>query len=224
MLTVDGTVRDAFPGVEIGVMRFEGIDNRPRPGLFEREREQAIAAVRAEFADAAAIPEHPAMSVWRAAYRAFGTNPTRQRPAVEALVRRVVAGKELPSISPVVDAYLVAELEQLVPYGGYDADRLQGDVVLRRSPGGEPFTAIGESEPSSTEPGEVVYADAASVLTRHWNHRDCEHAKVADGSTRVMLVCEVLPREGGPSARECCERVVELVGRECGGAAEFDVI
>jgi DNA/RNA-binding domain of Phe-tRNA-synthetase-like protein len=220
-LCIDPEIGQLFPGAEVGIVEVTGIDNGTAGGAaLDEHRRRVVDRVKVEFATRE-VATHPVIAAWRAAYRAFGTDPTRRRPAVEALVRRVVAGRELPQISPAVDAYLVAELEQLVPFGGYDADALSGDVVLRRSPGGELFVAVGDSEPSHTDPGEVVYADDARVLTRHWNHRDCDDAKITPESTRIVLICEVLPGTG--STRECGGRAADLVVEACGGDASVEV-
>jgi DNA/RNA-binding domain of Phe-tRNA-synthetase-like protein len=215
-------VAESFPDVELGVVQLRGVDNRVAPAALDQAKSAAVADVRRRVDDP--VTEHPAIAAWREAYRVFGTNPKKRRPTLEAIVRRVLAGKGLPSVSAVVDAYLVVELEQLVPLGGYDAGEIEGEIVLRRSPGGEPFVGLGETEASETKPEEVVYADVCRVLTRHWNYRDCDAAKITEASTNVVLVCEVLPWDGAPAARTVCERVAELVTEVCGGTAEIATV
>jgi DNA/RNA-binding domain of Phe-tRNA-synthetase-like protein len=36
----------------------------------------------------------------------------------------------------------------------------------------------------------VVYTDAKSVLTRHWNHRDADRTKVTEASGRIVFLLE----------------------------------
>lgn len=211
-------VAELFPGFELAVVRLRGVDNRANPGALDADRAAAIADVERAFADVD-VRAHPAIEIWRESYRRFGTNPKKRRPTLEAVVRRVMQGNGLPSISPVVDAYLIAELENLVPLGGYDVNRLEGDVELRRSHGAEPFLGIGETEASLTNEGEIVYSDAARVLTRHWNYRDCDAAKITPDSTEVILVAELLDPTR-VSVESVGRRVADLVTRVCGGAAE----
>ena len=56
---------------------------------------------------------------------------------------------------------------------------------------GDVFTPLGEPD-TVEEPhqGEVVYADAVGVLTRHWNHRDADRTEVTADSRRVLAVLE----------------------------------
>jgi DNA/RNA-binding domain of Phe-tRNA-synthetase-like protein len=68
---------------------------------------------------------------------------------------------------------------------------VEGDIAVGFAAGGEDFTPLGE--PDVTEhprPGEVIYADAKSVLTRHWNHRDADRTKVTEESTRIVFLLE----------------------------------
>lgn len=65
-------------------------------------------------------------------YKSFGMDPSRHRPSSEALLRRILRGKSLYSISNVVDACNLASLEFLLPVGMYDLDLVQGDIELRQ--------------------------------------------------------------------------------------------
>jgi len=49
------------------------------------------------------LSSHPPVAEVRKLFRAAGTDPTRYRPASEALLRRVLKGDSLPTIHPLVD-------------------------------------------------------------------------------------------------------------------------
>jgi DNA/RNA-binding domain of Phe-tRNA-synthetase-like protein len=78
----------------------------------------------------------------RRLYNRFGMEPTRYRPSSEALLRRVLAGKDLYRINNAVDTCNLASLEFLLPIGMYDLDRIEGDVVLRVGNEGEGYPGI----------------------------------------------------------------------------------
>lgn len=144
-------------------------------------------------AGAAAGEDDPHIASWHAAYRAFGTNPRRERPSVDALRRRLVRSGRLPRINPAVDAYNLVSATFGVPAGAFDLRRVEGDVEIRFAGGAEPFTPLGE--PGTVEhprPGEVVYTDAAGVLTRHWNHRDADRTKVTEDSDLIVFLLETV--------------------------------
>lgn len=87
--------------------------------------------------------EVPGCRAARRLYRSIGVDPTRMRPASEALLRRILKGGEIPRINSAVDTGNVVSLSLLLPIGLYDADRLAGDVTLRIGREGESYDRIG---------------------------------------------------------------------------------
>ncbi|MEU3734023.1 phenylalanine--tRNA ligase beta subunit-related protein [Streptomyces sp. NPDC033538] len=185
-------VAHAFPDTLIAVVTADGLrGHEPWPGSSAAldELEQRLAAG----AWAPADESDPRIEAWHTAYRAFGTNPRRIRPSVDALGRRMAKKGSLPRINPAVDTYNAVSVHHGLPAGAFDLDHVTGAVDIKYADGTEEFTPLGE--PGTTEnpkPGEVVYTDATGVLTRHWNHRDAHRTRVTEDSTRVAFVLETL--------------------------------
>lgn len=197
-LRVSGEVCEAFGGLRIAAVvarDFQG--QRPWP-----EVEAGLAALERSAADDTlpAAEDDPHIATWYAAYRAFGTNPKRERPSVAALRRRLARTGRLPRISAAVDCYNLVSVTHGVPAGAFDLDAVLGDVTVRFAAGDEDFTPLGE--PDVTEhprPGEVIYTDAKSVLTRHWNHRDADRTKVTEASAHIVFLLETTAPDFGPA-------------------------
>jgi DNA/RNA-binding domain of Phe-tRNA-synthetase-like protein len=117
-------------------------------------------------------------------------NPKKKCPTAEALLSRVIKTGFVPCINPAVDSYLIAETLHNLPIGGYDLNKIGGDIMLRFSPGGEPFLGIGSQDAEYTAPGEVIYSDNSRILTRRWNYRDCEYSKIDNATTSLALFVE----------------------------------
>lgn len=79
----------------------------------------------------------------RRLFRSIGADPTRMRPASEALLRRILKGGSLPRINSAVDAANVVSLRLLLPIGLYDADKVEGDIHLRLGKDDEGYARIG---------------------------------------------------------------------------------
>ncbi len=80
----------------------------------------------------------------RRVYRAFGKDPSRYRPASEALVRRVLQGKDLYQIDTLVDLINLASMKFGYSIGGFDADKFTGDTLtLGIGREDEPYEGIG---------------------------------------------------------------------------------
>jgi DNA/RNA-binding domain of Phe-tRNA-synthetase-like protein len=188
-LRVADAVGQDFPGYLIAAVVARHADGRtPWP-----EAAAGLAALEAD----PPPEEHPHIDSWRQAYRAFGTNPKRQRPSVDALRRRLARNGKLPRITPLVDAYNLVSATYAVPAGAFDLDAVTGDIEVRHAKGDEVFTPLGEPDVTETpRPGEVIYHDDTSVLTRHWNHRDADRTKVTDDSASVVFLLETTDQEG----------------------------
>ncbi|MGW2443471.1 B3/B4 domain-containing protein [Streptomyces sp. NPDC001675] len=189
---ISPAVADAFPDTLIAVVTATGLHGRePWP-----DTSAALEDLERQLADGAWRPadeQDPRILAWHTAYRSFGTNPRRIRPSVDALGRRLAKKGGLPRVNPAVDSYNVVSVRHGLPAGAFDLDHVTGEVDIRHADGNEEFTPLGE--PGTVEnprPGEIVYADATGVLTRHWNHRDAHRTRVTEDSSRVAFVLETL--------------------------------
>ena len=185
-------VANAFPDTLIAVVTASGLrGHEPWP-----DTAAALDGLEQQLAAGAWAPadeSDPRIEGWHTAYRSFGTNPRRIRPSVDALGRRMAKKGTLPRINPAVDSYNAVSVHHGLPAGAFDLDHVTGAVEIRYADGTEEFTPLGE--PGTTEnpkPGEIIYTDTTSVLTRHWNHRDAHRTRVTEDSTRVAFVLETL--------------------------------
>lgn len=88
------------------------------------------------------ISQIPAIQATREAYKKLGKKPGRYRPSAEALLRRVISDKGLYQINNVVDSLNLLSISSAYSIGGYDLDKIQGDVRLGIGQPGEPYQAI----------------------------------------------------------------------------------
>jgi DNA/RNA-binding domain of Phe-tRNA-synthetase-like protein len=70
------------------------------------------------------LKDNPTVRAYRDLYWKLDVDPTKTRPSGEALLRRVLHGRELPNISTAVDAYNLASMKTIIPISGFDKDRL----------------------------------------------------------------------------------------------------
>ena len=95
----------------------------------------------------------------RRVYRACGKDPSRYRPASEALIRRMLMGKSLYQIDTLVDLINLASIAYGYSIGGFDADKFDGEILtLGIGRSGEPYEGIGRGMINIE--GLPVYRDA----------------------------------------------------------------
>lgn len=89
------------------------------------------------------ISQLPAISVARKGYKSVGKDPARYRLSAEALLRRTVQGKGLYQINNIVDALNLVSLKSGISIGGYDAEKVDGEIILGIGAKEENYEGIG---------------------------------------------------------------------------------
>jgi DNA/RNA-binding domain of Phe-tRNA-synthetase-like protein len=131
------------------------------------------------------IKEMAAIEATRRVYRACGKDPSRYRPAAEALIRRVVQGKELYQIDTLVDLINLASMKYGYSIGGFDADKFVGDTLaLGVGEPGEPYEGIGRGMLNIE--GMPVYRDQKGGVGTPTS--DNERTKIDITTTHVLVL------------------------------------
>lgn len=87
-----------------------------------------------------------AIAASRRGYKACGKDPARYRLSAEALLRRTVQGKGLYRVNNVVDLLNLVSVSTGFSIGGYDAGKIEGEVVFGVGRNNEPYEGIGRGE------------------------------------------------------------------------------
>lgn len=105
------------------------------------------------------LKEMTSIAATRRVYKACGKDPSRYRPASEALIRRVLQGKNLYQRDTLVDLINLASIAYGYSIGGFDADKFVGETLtLGIGREGEPYEGIGRGMINIH--GLPVYRDA----------------------------------------------------------------
>ena len=212
-----------FPGYVRGVVIAHGVTNGPSPAELVQMLRDAEESVRARV-NPEQVAEEPRIKSWRETYRAFGAKPSEFRSSVEAMVRRVLRGDQLPSISALVDLGNVMSLRHLLPAGAHAIDLLNDDIELRFATGKEDFVAFGSEELEHPLAGEVVFVEGNTVLTRRWTWRQGNHTLTLPETTAIEFNVDGLPPVTQDEVETACAEVEELIQRFCGGTTRIDYL
>ena len=216
LLKVDKTLETKFPSLSALVMRLEGAKVRLEDPKLEAFKGEVIERIKGRWA-LEQLREHPVFRAYRDFFWRVGVDPTKTRPASEALIRRVLRGRSLPQINTFVDAYNLASMDAAVPLAAFDMAWLSGDLLMREAIMGEAFLGIGMEKPVVLEGGEVVVEDDEKLVAIY-PYRDAEAAKITvDTEDVLMLVCGV-PNVGSDILNQAEKISTEYVTRFCGGS------
>jgi len=167
---------------------------------------------------------HPHIQQWREALRGAGVPLKKCPPSIEAIAKRTTKNDSPFSINPAVDTYNAISMDLVLPFGAYDLDQLDGSLCLRVCEQPEPFTPIGGGKPEETVAEEIVYADDADILTRHFLWRQADKGKITDRSKRFVFVCELIASMGEDVVRGAKSLIEEQFSSLLGGTLSSMVI
>jgi len=187
---------------------------RETPEL-ERFKEEVIERIRGRWT-LLQLREEPIFRAYRDFFWRIGIDPTKVRPAAEALIRRVLRGSPIPKINTLVDAYNLASMETGVALAAFDVNRIGKDLLMREAREGEQFLGIGMEKPVTLNGGEIVVEDGEKLIAVY-PYRDAEYSKVTLQTRRVlMLICGV-PDIDEATLEEGKRVTAQYVTRFCGG-------
>lgn len=159
------------------------------------------------------VKDISAIAATRSVYKACGKDPSRYRPSSEALIRRMLQGKQLYQIDTLVDLINLASITYGYSIGGFDADKFDGDTLtLGVGREGEPYEGIGRGMLNIA--GLPVYRDATGGVGTPTS--DNERTKMTLGTRR--LVALVNGYDGNEhDVQATAQLIVDLVARFCNG-------
>jgi DNA/RNA-binding domain of Phe-tRNA-synthetase-like protein len=216
-------VFEQFPGYVRGVVLAYDVANGPSPPELVAELRAAEVSVRDRLS-LEGLAEHPRIRAWREAYRSFGAKPSKFRSSIEAMVRRALRDQELPSINALVDIGNVLSLTSLAPTGGHAIDVVRQDLALRPATGEEEFVPFGSDAVEHPLPGEIIFVEGNTVLTRRWTWRQANHTLTLPTTTAIEFNVDGLPPVDQSEVEEVCQQVMALIERFCGGRARYEVL
>jgi len=158
-----------------------------RVGAFVRGMEEAVRSTQ----KLDSVKNDPIFRAYRDFFWRAGIDPTKTRPAAEALTRRVLRGRSLPRVNTLVDALNGVSLQTKIPFAAFDADSLRGKLSLRYARAGETILPIGHFKSVLLSGSEIVISDDEKVVALY-PHRDSDKTKIREKTRRaVILACGV---------------------------------
>ncbi len=139
------------------------------------------------------IKEDPIIARYRKFYwNQLKLDPTKIRPASEALIRRILKNQKIPKISSFVDSYNWASAASLIPMGAYDIETFEYPIIIRLTKENEKFTPIGK-EAKVLQPNTLIISDKNGEILSQYPYRDSKLSMVTKNSKNIILIACGVP-------------------------------
>ncbi len=203
-LRIDEEMKKLWPATRVGCLQYRVKVEKKNEELWKYLKKDIFRKTKDEIFDYG-VNEIPNIKESRAAYKAFGKDPSRYRVSSEALIRRIGQGKGLYEVNTVVDVNNLISIESGFSAGSYDVEKLGDRLVFRIGKKGETYQGIGKDEVNiealpvlSDEEGAIgsstsdsrramIMEDAREVLTLIYSFSDNQDLEKAMESGKKYL-------------------------------------
>ncbi|CVK18959.1 MULTISPECIES: B3/4 domain-containing protein [Sporomusa] len=150
-ISIHENIRQVIPNCRLGYLTISDVIVRGTPPALSQEFAQLQQEV-AKVYNLEDLPKLPRVLAVRNMYKKLDFDPSRYRPASEALVRRVLQKKDLYYVNSAVDVNNYCSIKYLLPFGLYDLDQIAGNVVYRREQEGSYINIAGNMVSTDNKP------------------------------------------------------------------------
>ncbi len=179
-ITFDPQVLTLCAGFRVGVIRFDIQGTKDTDLLYNDFDDCGIGMKRYNVSD---LKERPAIKATRLAYKAFGKDPNRYRPAAEQLGRRLLNDLGLYRVSPLVDFGNLISLSTGFSVGLFDFETIQMPILFRVGIDNDVFEGIGRGIMNIA--GLPVYCDEHGPFATPTS--DHERTKIQQYTSKVLM-------------------------------------
>jgi DNA/RNA-binding domain of Phe-tRNA-synthetase-like protein len=212
-------VTERFPDIAICIGIINNVHAEKENKRIKKLRKAVYEEVRAEH-NIETLKDNPTVRAYRNFYWKLDIDPTKTRPSGEALLRRILHGKELPRISTVVDAYNLASMKTTIPISGFDKDKLNPPFQIRSAENGENFIGIGMNKSITLTDKMLVLADEKQILCIY-PYRDLDHTKITGQTTNVLIVGYGVPGIAHEQLKEAVGTTISYIKLVSEGETEM---
>jgi DNA/RNA-binding domain of Phe-tRNA-synthetase-like protein len=149
----------------------------------------------------------------RTMYKRVGLDPTKTRPSNESLLRRILKGGAIPRINAMVDVVNWCSVEFQLPYGLYDASRIDGSVTMRLGRGAEEYAGIRKDVVHVA--GRIAVADDQGPFGNPTS--DSARTMVTTATTDALVVVYAPVEVAVSQLERVLQATADRIAHACGG-------
>ncbi|MFC1803646.1 B3/4 domain-containing protein [Thermoproteota archaeon] len=217
-LKIHPNLQICFPGLAAQIVRFHDITVKRELRELEDYKLEVIKETQEKW-EVEKLRDAPEFRAYRDFFWKLDIDPTKNRPAAEALIRRVLRDRPIQKINTWVDAYNLVSIITAIPIACFDIDLLEGDLLMREAVAGEEFLGIAMKESITLKGGEAVIEDGARLVAIY-PYRDADYSKVSHNTKNVLMLMCGAPGITLEKLNTSALEAIKVLPRFCGGTVE----
>lgn len=187
---IDKHVMKIFSDLNISVIRMKNIIIEKNNIDLENYRNDVLDEVSNKY-NIENLKDVKLFRFYRDFFWNIGIDPTKIRPAAEALIRRVVSGKTIPRINNLVDTYNLTSIKTGIALAAFDEAKIKNEITARFSQPREEFFGIGMKNPQILKGNEIIITDDEKIIAVY-PYRDSNETKIINQTNNIrLMICGV---------------------------------
>ncbi|MBY6038096.1 hypothetical protein KUV80_15580 [Fictibacillus nanhaiensis] len=217
MITISAEIKKLIPHLKIGAITYHDIVISESPQMIKGRFQLFLESLRLEDKSAT---DFPGVAEYRSVFKTLGTDPSRYRPASEALIRRVLSGKDLPPINSGVDINNFFSIRFAIPIGLYNLDEIKGDIEVRVGSSEDTYEALNGREMNME--GKLLSADTIGAFGSPIV--DSKRTMMTERAQNALHIVYLQPSMEKNDAEELLTSMANMFTQVNGGTAKIELI
>ena len=192
LIQLDATVEAKYPQIYVGYKKIENVNVQKSDKSFTNFEKEIFDQIREKY-DLETLKDESIIRAYRDFYWKLNIDPTKTRPAGEALVRRVLSGRKPWRINNVVDAYNLASAETMLSIGVYDISKIEEPLMISFADEDEEFFGIGSKKIERLKGNELLVRDNRGKIICLFPYRDSDFCKVTSETKSILVLVYGVP-------------------------------
>ena len=219
---IDSEIFIQFPHFKRGIIIIDDIENALGNKRIKKPLNKEIAKrIKEEDSSKGTF-----IKAWEEAHLKFNSDPIKYPPSIKALLKRINKGGGFPFINSVVALFNYISIKYLIPCGGDDIDKIEGNLHLGFAKGNETFIPLGGEVIENPQPGEVIYFDdkTLKVMCRRWNWRNGDFSKITENTKKIVINIDGIGLIPESIVVEARDELAKLLIEQCKAKLATDLL
>jgi DNA/RNA-binding domain of Phe-tRNA-synthetase-like protein len=206
-------VKEKFPDLRVSLLTVKDLKIKKETPKLEEFKKVIVQEIKTTYA-LETLKDNETFRKYRDFFWKIDIDPTKIRPASEALIRRILQGKPLPKINTGVDAYNIASIKSGIPLAAFDEGTITGELTMRFSKDGEEFMGIGMKKAKILTGKEIIVADESRLIAIY-PYRDADFSKIMPSTENILVMSCGVPEIAWKTVQAAGQLADEYLERFC---------
>jgi DNA/RNA-binding domain of Phe-tRNA-synthetase-like protein len=218
-IKVSQDIKNLLPNFKVGIIQYSSITVSESPQMLKGRLQLFQESIYFDLEDKP-VTDIKGIQEWRTIFKKVGTDPSRYRPSVEALYRRIKKQDYLHTINSAADLNNFFSLQYEVPIGIYDLDKINGAIELRVGKSGDEYTGINGRLINMEN--KLLTSDTTGPFGSPFV--DSERTAVTEASQNAVQVIYLKPSLSVDQCEKLVQSLMDMFTQVNGGTGHFTIL